>query len=372
MESFEINVGPTPATTSGPLHLRVQTDGHRVVQAKIEAGYLHRGMEKVAERMTWLSCQPYMGRIDYVSAIHCEHAYALAVEKLCGFEIPERSKAIRVVVSELSRIASHLLSIAWLARTTNASTAVMFALRDREKICDLFEILCGARLTYNYVRIGGVSNDFTEGFVDKTIEFIDYIVPKLQEYHQLLTNNVFFIGRLAGVGVVSASQAIAAGLSGPNLRASGVKLDKRKQEDYEIYRKIDFSTPLGATSADSFRGAVQGDAFNRYFVRIQEIEQSAVIIRQVLANVPEGKYALTLPRVFKVPAGEIYVSVESPRGTQGIFIRSTGEKYPDRLRLRTPSFPVLNILPAVLESSTLEDMGPLVASFDYLPSEVDR
>lgn len=362
METLLLHLGPTPALTSGPLHVKVRTNGDQVLHAEIEAGYLHRGMEKIAERMTWLGFQPFMDRVDYVSATHGEHAYALAVEKLCGFEIPERARFIRMVVDELGRVSSHLMFIAWLARATGTPTAMMFALRDREKICDLFEILCGARLTYSYVRIGGVALDITEGFIDKTFEFADYIVPKLQEYHRLLTNNQVFAGRLAGLGIVAANKAIDAGLSGPNLRACGVKVDRRKHEDYELYNRLDFSLPLGT----------DGDAFSRYFVRMQEIEQSVSIIRQALNMIPSGKHALTLPRVFKVPMGEAYAAVESPRGVLGVFVRSTGEKYPDRLRLRTPSFAVLGVLQDALAGSAVEDVAPILASFDYLPSEVDR
>lgn len=366
-QTLTFNIGPHHSSAIGPLRMKVRTDGEVVVAAEPDVGYLHRGIEKAAERMTWTGFMPYTDRVDYLSAVHCNLAYALAVESLAGIAVPERASSVRVLVSELNRIASHLLTIGTLANQLGAATVLMYALRDREKINNLFELLCGARLTYNYVRIGGVAADVTDGFIEKSYELIDYLLPKLKEYHDLLSNNRIFMGRLANVGVVSQSLAIDCGLTGPILRASGFKHDVRKFTPYCGYQKLDFDVPVAKSEIGT-----QGDAFARYMVRMREIEQASSIIRQVLDNLPEGAIATVLPRLFKAPKGEAYAAVESPRGVLGVYVCSTGEKNPCRVKFRTPSFATLNLFPDILKDVPLSDVTTIIGSLDIMVSEVDR
>jgi NADH-quinone oxidoreductase subunit D len=361
------NIGPHHSAAIGPLRVLARTNGETVVSAAPDVGYLHRGIEKIAERMTWTGFMPYTDRVDYLAAIHCNLAYALAVEALAGIEVPERAASIRVIVGELNRIASHLLSTGHLASLLGAETALYYALRDREKVNNLFEMLCGARLTYNYVRIGGVAADVTEGFIEKSYEFIDYLLPKLKEYNDLLSNNGAFVGRLARVGAVSRARAIDCGLSGPALRASGVKHDVRKVFSYSGYRKYDFEVPVGKGEA-----GVLGDCFDRFMVRMREIGQSASIIKQALDAFPEGSCRTSVPRLFKAPKGEAYAAVESPRGTLGVYVCSMGEKTPFRVRFRTPSFAALSLFPEIMENAPLSDVVAIISSLDIMVSEVDR
>ncbi|MBI3543989.1 MAG: NADH-quinone oxidoreductase subunit D [Deltaproteobacteria bacterium] len=366
-QTLTFNVGPHHSAAIGPLRMKVRTDGEMVVSCEPDVGYLHRGIEKLAERMTWTGFMPYTDRVDYLSAIHCNLAYALAVESLAGIAVPERAQTIRVLVGELNRLGSHLLAVGHLANQLGAETALMYALRDRERINNLFEMLCGARLTYSYVRIGGVAADVTEGFIEKTYEFVEYLMPKLKEYHDLLSNNRVFMGRLAHVGVISPATAIDCGLTGPTLRASGVKYDTRKMQPYSGYQKFDFDVPVGKGEV----GAV-GDAFDRYIVRMRELEQAVSIIKQALDALPEGQFSTALPRLFKAPKGEAYAAVESPRGTLGVYVSSSGEKNPARVKFRTPSFAALNLFPDLFKNIPLSDVGTIVGSLDIMVSEVDR
>jgi NADH-quinone oxidoreductase subunit D len=367
LSTIDVSVGPHHSAGIGPLRVAISTDGEMILHGMPEVGYLHRGIEKIAERMTWAGFVPYTDRVDYLAAIPSNLAYVLAVESLAGIAVPERASAIRVIASELNRIASHLLSMGHLARTLGASTAYVYSLRDREKINNLFEMLCGARLTYNYLRIGGVAADVTEGFIEKTYELTEYLLPKLKEYHDLLSNNQIFAGRLSGVGVITAAQAIDCGLSGPVLRASGVKIDTRKTAPYSGYEKYDFEIATGKGEV-----GVLGDALHRFIVRLREIEQSISIIKQALDDLPSGAFNVPLPRIFKPGKGETYAAVESPRGTMGVYICSSGEKHPYRVRFRTPSFATLNLFPEIVRNVVLSDLATIVCSLDIMVSEVDR
>lgn len=366
-ESITLSIGPHQSAAIGPFRIQVRTDGEVVHDSTPDVGYLHRGIEKIAEKMTWMGFLPYTDRIDYLAPIHCNLAYALAVESLAQIQVPERASSIRVIACELSRIGSHLLTLGLLAKNLGASTVFMYALRDREKINNLFEMLCGARLTYNYVRIGGVSADMTEGFIEKSYEFIDYLLPKLKEYNDLLSNNQIFTGRLANVGVVPLAMAIDCGVTGPVLRAAGLKHDARKLNPYSDYQKYDFDISVGKGE----QGTV-GDAFERHMVRVREMEQSTSIIRQALDSLPGGSYLAALPRIFKAPKGEAYAAVESPRGTFGVYINSVGEKNPYRVKFRTPSFAVLNLFPEILKNVPVSDVTTIIGSLDVMASEVDR
>ncbi len=366
-QTLTFNVGPHHSAAIGPFRIKVETDGEMVLAGEPDVGYLHRGIEKVAERMSWTGFMPYTDRVDYLSAIHCNLAYALAVESLAGIAVPPRASCIRVLAGELNRIGSHLLSLGHLAQQLGAGTALLYSLRDREKINNLFEMLCGARLTYSYVRIGGVAADVTEGFIEKTYEFLEYLLPKLKEYHDLLSNNRIFMGRLANVGIVTQAMAVDCGLTGPTLRAAGMKFDVRKNAAYCGYQKFDFNVPTGNGEVGSV-----GDAFDRYIVRMREIDQAVSIIKQALDALPEGAFSTPLPRLFKAPKGEAYAAVESPRGLFGVYVCSSGEKNPERVRFRTPSFPVLNLFPDILKNVPVSDVATIIGSLDIMVSEVDR
>ncbi len=364
INSLSINIGPHPSLAIGPLQVRTVTDGEVVIEGVLEVGYLHRGIEKIAERMSWLGFMPYTDRIDYLAAIHCNLAYALVVESLAALSVPLRAQHIRIVVCELNRIASHLLYLGNLGNLLGATTFLNFTLRDREKINNLFEMLCGARLTYNYIRIGGVAVDVTEGFIEKTYEFIDYLTLKLKEYDELLILNPIFQGRLKNVGKIALNKAINCGITGPNLRACGLAYDARKAFPYSNYHHLTFEIPVK-------EGQV-ADAYDRYWIRLQEIKQSMFLVKQVLDLIPAGDYETPLPRYFKVPVGEAYSSVESPRGLLGVYIQSAGNKSPSRVKIRAPSVCVLNLFPDILKGELLSDVPAIVGSFDVLVSEVDR
>lgn len=363
----DLSIGPHHSTAIGPFSLSVKTDGETVYSGEPDIGYLHRGIEKIAEKMTWTGFLPYCDRLDYLASIHGNLVYALAVEKIAAIDVPARANYIRVVVSELNRISSHLVTIGMLASRLGLRTALMYSLRDRERINNLFEVVCGARLTYSYIRIGGVISDVTDGFIEKTYEFVEYLLPKLKEYHDLISHNHVATGRLASVGVVTAERAIQCGISGPILRGAGVKLDTRKVAPYSGYDKIDFDTPLGHEEVGTL-----GDAFDRHMVRMNEIEQSCLIIKQALDLLPDGAFNVSLPRLFEVPKGEAYVCIESPRGALGVYVQSDGGKHPSRVKFRAPSFPVLNLFPAILENVPLSDVATIVGSLDIMVSEVDR
>lgn len=366
-EALHLNVGPHGSAAAGPLRLSLRTDGETVLSAEAEAGYLHRGIEKIGERMTWAGFLPYAERVDHLAPVHGALAYALAVEALSGVEVSERVKHIRVVIGELNRIASHLLAQGFLANAMGFSTFTAYALRERERINNLFEMLTGARVTYNYLRIGGVASDVTEGFIEKAYDFVDYIVPRLAEYEDLLSHNPIFVDRLTGLAPVTADTAIRYGLSGPSLRASGVGRDQRKAAPYSGYHHFEFTVPVAAQGPK-----VYGDVFTRFNLRMNEIEQSASIVKQALDALPDGPWEPTLPRFFKAPKGEAYAAVESPRGIFGCYVRSDGDRYPFRVKFRTPSFSVLPLLSEVLRGAMVADVSIILASFDVVASEVDR
>lgn len=362
-----VSVGPLGNHAIGPFRIRIETDGENVRSGHPEVGLLHRGIEKIAERMTWAGFVPYTDRVDYVSSVHGNLAYALAVERLAGIEVPERASRIRVIATELGRIGSHLLALGAMADVLGHRTFFMFALRERERVNNLFEMLAGARLTHSYARIGGVAFDITEGFVEKTREFLEYIETKIPEYSDLLFGGDLFRERLSGLAPVSSPLAIQAGLTGPNLRASGLKRDVRKDDPYCGYERLDFGVPVGAGESGT-----QGDALDRVRVRLREISESSDIVRQALKGIPEGSFQSPIPRLFRAPEGEACASVESPRGTLSVYVRSSGGRGPRRVRFRAPSFSVLSLFPGILTGAQLSDVAAIVSSFDVCASEVDR
>ncbi|MDI6788367.1 MAG: NADH-quinone oxidoreductase subunit D, partial [Planctomycetota bacterium] len=289
------------------------------------------------------------------------------VEKLANIEVPKRAEYIRVLMAELNRIASHLLFFGTMGMETGAFTPLLYGFREREQILDLFEMTCGQRLTYNYIRIGGCSDDLPNGFIEKAREFCNVMEKKIKEYHQLLSYNQIFINRMAKIGVLPPDLAIAFGVTGPNLRASGVNWDLRKNEPYSVYPEMDFAIPVGTGKVGTI-----GDSWDRYFVRMQEIEQSVRIIRQVLDKIPAGEIRAKVGRVFKPPAGEVYVRAENPRGELGFYIVSDGSQNPYRLKIRAPSFSNLSVVPEISRGTMIADFVILLGSFDIVLPEIDR
>lgn len=360
-ETYTLNMGPQHPSTHGVLQVVLELDGERVVQATPRMGYLHRGIEKLAESRTYAQFIPYTDRLDYVSAMGNNLGYCQTVEKLMGIAIPERAEYLRIIMTELNRIASHLIFMGSLAIDLGASTGMMFGFRDRERILDLFDLACGARQTYTYIRFGGVSEDIPPEFIPALQRFLADFPAMLAENHGLLTGNEILHHRLKGNAVISGRQALELGLTGPALRASGVAYDLRKVEPYGVYDRLDFEIPLGET----------GDSWDRYLVRMEEMKQSARLIAQALEQLPGGPVMAKLPKVLKPPAGEIYHAVENPRGELGYFIVSDGSTKPYRLHVRRPSFINLQALSETCQGLLIADVVAVLATLDSLMGEVD-
>ena len=362
-----LNMGPQHPSTHGVLRVILRTDGEVVVNARPDVGYLHRGLCKIAERNPYGSFMPFTDRLDYLASMNCNAAYAWSVEKLAGIEVPERAEFIRVIICELNRISSHLISFGSFTADMGAFTPFLYAIRERERVNDLFEEVCGNRLTYNYCRIGGVSADLPDGWLGRVREFLDYFEPKIDEYNNLITYNKIFVNRLANVAVITAEDCVAYGLTGPNLRGSGVPFDLRKDEPYSVYPKFDFKVCVGRGEKGQL-----GDCFDRYIVRIDEMRESIKILRQAIAMIPEGPVIAKVPRVFKPAAGEVYFRAENPRGETGFYIISDGSANPYRLQIRGPSFVTMNIFEKVTEGLMIADIVAVIGSFDIILPEIDR
>jgi NADH-quinone oxidoreductase subunit D len=361
-EEMVLNVGPQHPSTHGVLRLIVHLDGEIITKAEPVIGYLHRGTEKLAEDLTYTQIIPYTDRMDYLSAMTNNYAIVYAVETLMGLEIPERAEYLRVIVMELNRIASHLVWLGTYLLDLGALSPFLYAFRDREQILDLFNELCGARLTYNYMRVGGVKWDAPPGWIEKVGEFVSYMKKQLPEYHGLITGNEIFIQRTKGIGVYSKEMALQYSLSGPNLRVTGVKRDLRKDRPYSIYSKFSFDVPVGTN----------GDLYDKYLCRMKEIEESLKIVEQAVNSFPEsGPIMGKVPRVLRVPEGEVYVGIESPRGELGCHIVSKGKDKPWRLKFRRPSFYNLQILPKLLEGENISNLVAILGGIDIVLGEVD-
>lgn len=368
-QEMVLNMGPHHPSTHGVLRFVLQTDGEMMVKATPDVGFLHRGMEKIAEGLPWQSFMPYTDRIDYVAALNCNLGYAVAVERLAGIAVPEKAEYLRVIGAELTRIASHFIGFGALLLDLGAVTPFVHALRERETYNDLIELLCGARLTHNYVRIGGVSFDLPAGFVGQCRAFIDHLEQEfIPEFNRLISFNTILINRLAKVGVITAEAAQEYMLSGPNLRGSGTAFDLRRDEPYSIYDRFDFEIPVGTG-----RFGTVGDSYDRYIIRIEEVAQSCRIIRQALDSLPEtGAIQTKLPKPFTVPAGEIYVRTEAPRGELGFYVISDGGKNPFRLKIRTGSFSAMTIIETLSQGVMVADLVAIIGSLDVVAPEIDR
>ncbi|MDA5108146.1 NADH-quinone oxidoreductase subunit D [Brevibacillus thermoruber] len=361
-EEMLLNVGPQHPSTHGVLRLVVKIDGETIKEATPVMGYLHRGTEKLAENLTYTQIIPYTDRMDYVSAMTNNYVLCHAVETMMGVEVPERAQFLRLIAMELNRVASHLVWWGTYLLDIGAMGPFLYAFRDRESILDLFNELCGARMTFNYMRIGGVKWDAPPGWIDKVKEFVQYMKKELNNYHKLVTGNEIFINRLRGIGKFDQKTALDYSLSGVMLRSTGVKWDLRKDEPYCIYDRFEFDVPT----------ATEGDCLARYHLRMAEIEQSLRILEQALDQFPsEGEVMGKVPRVIRPPAGEAYVRIESPRGEIGCYIASTGKDKPWRLKFRRPSFHNLQILPKLLEGENIANMVAVLGSIDIVLGEVD-
>ena len=362
-EPFVINFGPAHPSTHGVFRMRVVLDGEVVVDMEPVFGYLHRGIEKLAEQRTYTGITPLTDRLDYLSSMSNNIAYCLAVEKLAGIKVPERADYLRVILAELQRIASHLVAVGAFLNDCGAfMTPILYMLREREKVLDLFEMLSGQRLTYNYMRPGGVSQDAPEEFLPAVRKFVDQMPRYLDEYDQLLAQNEILLARSKGVGVLPRELAINSSASGPVLRASGVKWDIRKADPYSIYDRFEFEIPTGAT----------GDCYDRYWVRMQEMRQSVRILEQAVKQIPSGEAKGKVPLLLRPPVGEVYTRIEAPKGELGFYIVSDNSIAPYRYHIRAPSFINLTALRDMVVGWKVADLIIIFGSIDICMGEVDR
>jgi NADH-quinone oxidoreductase subunit D len=386
-EKLILNMGPSHPATHGVLRLVLEMDGELITKIIPDIGYLHRGDEKIAENMQYNQFVPYTDRLDYLAPLANNVAYALAVEKLMGWELPPRGKAIRVICCELARISSHLLGVGTFAMDTGAMTVFLYTFQEREKIYNLCEQLTGARFTTSYTRVGGQTRDLPEGFIPALRQFLDGVIPVVNETENLLSRNRIFVDRTRDIGVISKEQAIDYALSGPNLRGSGIDHDLRKKHPYLDYQNYDFDIPLGST----------GDCYDRYLVRMEEMRQSVRILNQVIDKLPDGPINVHDPKNMPppktavltkmeelihhfivhtegidAPPGEVYFGAENPKGELGFYINSLGGGTPHRLKIRSPSFVNLSILPVIVPGHMMSDIVSILGSLDFVMGECDR
>lgn len=382
-----INMGPQHPATHGVLRLVLELDGEIIVRAIPHIGHLHRGVEKLAENRTYHQVIPLTDRLDYTNAMGNNLAYVLAVEKLLGIEVPKRAQYLRVMMAELQRIAAHLIWLGTHVLDIGATTPIFYTFREREEVLRIFEEVAGGRLTPTYLRIGGVAKDLPEGIEEKIRSFVNSFPQRINEYESLLTQNIIWLKRTKEVGVISKEDAVNWGVTGPTLRGSGVKWDVRKAFPYSSYEEFEFDIPVGTV----------GDVYDRYMVRLREMEWSNSIIRQALDRLPKGPILADDPRVvlpdkemvltdiaslirhfkivsegFKPPKGEVYASVEAAKGELGFYIISDGSNRPFRLRIRPPSFLNLGALPKMIEGSLIADVISTIGSIDIVLGEIDR
>jgi NADH-quinone oxidoreductase subunit D len=357
-----INMGPQHPSTHGVLRVKLKLDGEKVVGSECIIGYLHRGVEKIAEHRTYQQFAPYVDRMDYVAAVSNGLGYCEAVEKLMGVEAPPRARVIRTILTELQRIASHLVWLGTHALDIGALTPVFYCFREREEILKIFEKYCGARLTTHAFRIGGLQYEAYDELEADTERFCKDFETKVDEYETLLTENRIWIGRTKGIGVISAEDAIAIGATGPVIRASGVEWDIRKAAPYAAYDQYKFDIPTGKN----------GDTYDRYLVRMEEMRQSSRICLQAIQNIPTGPIMARIGKVLKPPPGEVYHAIEAPKGELGFYIVSDGTTQPYRVRVRPPSFINLQAFDTMVKGHLVADVVAIIGTLDIVLGEVDR
>jgi NADH-quinone oxidoreductase subunit D len=362
-ETFMLNAGPQHPSTHGVFRMRLTLDGEVIQDVEPVFGYLHRGIEKLAENLNYTQDIVFTDRLDYLASMTNNQAYVVAVEKLAGIEVPERAEYLRVIMAELMRISSHLMAVGFLLNDIGAFlTPLLYMYREREKILDLFDMVCGQRLTYNYMRIGGVSQDIPEEFLPALNKFIDSLPGFITEYDQLLAENEILLIRTKNVGILSKEAAVNYSTAGPVLRASGVKWDIRKADPYSVYDRFQFEIPIGT----------KGDVYDRYRVRIEEMRQSISIIKQAITQLPQGEIIAKVPRVLRPPKGEAYGHIEGPKGELGFYLVSDGSTNPYRLHVRPPSLINLTPLRELLIGVKIADAMAIFGSIDICVGEVDR
>jgi NADH-quinone oxidoreductase subunit D len=362
-EPFVLNMGPLHPSTHGVYRMRVTLDGEVVLDIEPIFGYLHRGIEKLMEERTYTGCIPLTDRLDYASAMSNNFSYCLAVEKLAGIKVPERAEYIRVITAELQRIANHCLAVGAMLNDAGAlGTPFFYLWRQREKIYDLFEMLCGQRVLYNYMRIGGVSQDIPDEFLPALKKFVPQLRRFLNEYDFFLKQNEVLIARAKGVGILSKELAINCGISGPLARASGIKKDLRKDDPYSVYDRFEFDVPIGEN----------GDCYDRYRVRIEEMRQSLHIVEQAIKQVPGGPFKADVPHIIHPPTGEAYAHIEGPKGELGFYVVSDGSIAPYRCHIRSTSFINLGALRDMVRGWKVADLIVIFGSIDITMGEVDR
>jgi NADH-quinone oxidoreductase subunit D len=367
-ELLTVNMGPQHPATHGVLRVEIKTDSEIVAKAIPHVGYLHRCMEKHSENIDYRGVLPFVDRLDYLASMGQELTYSMAIEKMLGTEVPKRAQVIRMIVCEMQRIASHLMAFGTYALDLGAFTPFLYAFDEREKILRFFEEISGARLLYNYIWIGGVWNDITDQQVDFIRDFLDNFEKELIKYNELVTGNKIFMERLIDVGVLSLEDALSFGATGPVLRGSGSDWDLRKVAPYLLYDQVDFKIPTGKGQ----NGSVVGDCFSRYIVRMEEMTESVKIIRQTLDMLEPGPIIGKVPKVIKLPKGEIYFKTECARGELGLHLVSDGDKTPYRLKVKSPCFTHVSILPHLAPGQMIADLVATIGSIDIVLGEVDR
>ena len=357
-----INMGPQHPSTHGVFRMVMAVDGEVVVDVEPHIGYLHRGSEKLAENELYVQVVTLFDRLDYISNLNNEMVFCRTVEKLMDLAIPERAEYLRIILCELNRVASHLLFVGTFGLDTGAMTPVMYTFREREKIQTMFEMVTGARMMHNYIRIGGVKNDVPKDFHRRVQDLISELRQGIDEADRLLSFNEIFLARTKGIGTITAEKAINYGMSGPSLRASGVPMDIRKDEPYSLYDRFDFGIPIGEN----------GDSWDRYYVRVEEMRQSLKIIEQAMEQISDGPTITSTRLVLRPPKGEVYVRGENPRGELGVYLVSDGTDKPYRVKVRPPSFCNLMALKELIKDTYIADSVVILGSLDIVLGEVDR
>jgi NADH-quinone oxidoreductase subunit D len=362
-EPFVVNFGPAHPSTHGVFRMRMTLDGEVIVKMEPVFGYLHRGIEKLAEERTYTQVIPLTDRLDYLASMSNNLAYCLAVEKLAGITVPERAEYIRVIMAELQRIASHLIAVGSFLNDCGAfQTPIVYMIRERERVLDLFDMVCGQRLTYNYMRVGGFGQDIPEEFIPAVRKFVDEMPGWIDEYEWLLKENEILLARSKGVGILPPDLAINIGASGPVLRASGVQWDIRRADPYSIYDRFEFDIPIG----------LAGDCYDRYRVRIEEMRQSLRILKQAMKDLPGGEVRSEVPHVLRPPVGEAYGHLEAPRGELGFYLVSDGSIAPYRFHVRASTLINLTALADMMRGWKIADAILIFGSIDICMGEVDR
>lgn len=363
-DEYVVNIGPQHPSTHGVMRFRTSIDGETIKKVDVVSGYIHRGIEKLTEGLTYPQTLYFTDRMDYMSAHQNRHCLCLCIEKALGIEVPRRAQVIRVMMDELMRISSHLLSYACTTMDMGATTAFFYGFREREKILDIFDKTCGARMSLHYDVIGGIAADLHPDFAKDVKDLCKLLPERLKEYHKLYSGNIIALNRMKGVGVLTKEEAVNYAITGPSGRAAGFSCDIRKKHPYSIYNELDFEEVIDKDAA--------GDSYMRYFLRLKEIEQSVKILEQLVDNIPEGDICAKVPKVIKLPEGHWYQQVEASRGTFGVYIESKGEKSPYRMHFQSPCFNLVGVMDLCCKGNMIADLITIGATLDFVIPDIDR